>query len=91
MCEELLVLKDFELLCKSYPFKIDYATSACPFTALLSLKIIFWLSENTALSVRLTQQIIVALNNVHTISLLFQENIDIAMYTDMVGYPKWFN
>jgi len=41
MCEELLVLKDFKLLCKSYPFKIDYATSACPFTALLSLKIIY--------------------------------------------------
>jgi len=34
---------------------------------------------------------IMALNKVHTISFLFQENIDIAMYTDMVGYPKWFN
>ena len=86
-----LTFEEFRLLCEYNQFKIDYATSACPFTALLSLKIIIWLSENTAWTVRLTQQIIIALNNVHTISFLFQENIDIATYTDMVGYPKWFN
>ena len=38
MGEELLVLKEFKLLCKSYPFNIDYATSACPFTALFVTK-----------------------------------------------------
>ena len=39
--EQLLLLKEFKLLCASSQLKIDYASSACQSTALLSLKIIY--------------------------------------------------
>ena len=41
MGENLLILNEFKLLCASSQFKINYVSSACQFTALLSLKIIY--------------------------------------------------